>query len=110
MAVPFRAVAARLSITAILVMPAAQLLAAESARRSDAPRVMCDERAALLKSFADNYQEKPAVQALTDAGTLLDVLVSPKGTWTMLVTPPRGPACIVATGQSWEQILEGPTL
>ncbi len=39
---------------------------------------------------------------VTDSGQLLEVLVSRKGTWTMLVTQPHGPSCIVATGQGWE--------
>jgi hypothetical protein len=30
--------------------------------------------------------------------------VSPKGTWTILVTGTDGKACIVAAGQNWETL------
>jgi hypothetical protein len=30
------------------------------------------------------------------------VLVSPNGSWTMLLTYPSHPTCVVATGVAWE--------
>jgi hypothetical protein len=33
---------------------------------------------------------------------LVEVLVSPNGSWTMLLTYPSHPTCVVATGVAWE--------
>jgi hypothetical protein len=30
--------------------------------------------------------------------------VSPGGTWTIMMTVPGGPTCIVATGKQWETL------
>jgi hypothetical protein len=65
-------------------------------------QVMCAERGELLSDFKDSYKEERGALGVTDSGQLLEVLVGPKGTWTMLVTQPHGPSCVVATGQSWE--------
>jgi hypothetical protein len=65
-------------------------------------QVMCADRGELLADFKDSYKEERGALGVTDSGQLLEVLVSPKGTWTMLVTQPHGPSCVVATGQSWE--------
>lgn len=65
-------------------------------------QVMCADRTQLLADFKDSYKEERGALGVTDSGQLLEVLIGPKGTWTMLVTPPHGPSCVVATGQSWE--------
>ena len=59
------------------------------------------ERAKVLQGFADAYKEKPSAVGITDQGALIEVLVGPTGTWTMVVTKPGGPACIVGTGHDW---------
>jgi len=63
--------------------------------------VACGERTKILESFADAYKEKPSAVGITDQGALIEVLVGPTGTWTMVVTKPGGPACIVGTGHDW---------
>jgi hypothetical protein len=70
-------------------------------------QVMCADHRELLSDFKDSYREERGAVGVTDSGQLLEVLVSPKGTWTMLVTQPHGPACVVATGQSWELPRQG---
>jgi hypothetical protein len=30
--------------------------------------------------------------------------MSPQGTWTVVVTDTRGVACIIATGQDWQEV------
>jgi hypothetical protein len=35
---------------------------------------------------------------------VIEVLVSPEGGWTMLITYPRRPTCVVATGEAWQML------
>jgi hypothetical protein len=35
---------------------------------------------------------------------VLEVFVSDTGTWTVVVTDPKGVSCVLAAGQSWEEI------
>lgn len=86
-------------LSAAFVIAAAML--ALSAPGSAAGQIACGERAKVLQSFADAYKEKPSAIGITDQGGLIEVLVGPTGTWTMLLTVPGGPACIIGTGQDW---------
>lgn len=69
-------------------------------------QMVCGGHADLLKHLADRYGERPHSIAFTDQGNLVEVVVSPKGTWTILVTAPGRPSCIVATGKEWETVAE----
>jgi hypothetical protein len=39
---------------------------------------------------------------LTRDGRLLEILISEKGTWTVLVSLPTGVSCIVFEGTDWQ--------
>ena len=41
---------------------------------------------------------------LTEAGSVVEVLTSSKGTWTILVTKPTGLTCMLNSGVSWEAL------
>jgi hypothetical protein len=70
---------------------------------ADAVRI-CGERAALLEQFAMQHDEKPQALGLGADGGVIEVLVSPAGGWTMLVTYPERPTCVVAMGEAWEMM------
>jgi hypothetical protein len=67
-------------------------------------QAVCGKRIDLLTQFARQFEEVPNGIGITDQGALLELLVSPMGTWTMIVTVPGGSACVVATGQNWETL------
>ena len=74
---------------------------------------MCGKRTDVVQSLSANYKESTAGVGLVNNGTVVEVLTSKKGTWTILVTRTDGVACVVATGDAWEsvdlQIAEGPS-
>jgi len=65
----------------------------------------CARHADLLTQLATRFGETPHSIGFTDQGALLEVLVSPTGSWTIIVTAPTGPSCIVATGKEWETVV-----
>jgi hypothetical protein len=65
---------------------------------------ICGERDVLLQQFAMEHDEKPQALGLGADGGLIEVLVSPEGGWTMLVTYPQRPTCVVAMGEAWEML------
>ena len=69
-------------------------------------QTVCADHGDLLKHLADRYGEQPHSIAFTDQGNLVEVVVSPNGTWTILVTAPGRPSCIVATGKEWETVAQ----
>lgn len=79
-------------------------LAIVATARAQPPRVPCGERAALLFHLLDGYSEKPVAMGLDARGRVLEVLAAPSGTWSLLVTRPGGPTCLVMSGEGWEAI------
>src|SRR5262245_19686739 len=56
----------------------------------------------LGKYLADNYSERHRGWCLTRDGRLLEIFISEKGTWTVLVSLPTGASCIVFEGTDWQ--------
>lgn len=67
----------------------------------------CGNRDLFLKHLEWNYSEQIVALGITAGGSVLEVLTSPEGTWTMLVTNPRGLTCMFASGESWEVLDAG---
>lgn len=62
----------------------------------------CADRATLLGQLARLYSEAPVNMGLTNVGSVLELLTSTEGTWTILVTTPDGITCMAAAGANWE--------
>ncbi|MGF1594232.1 MAG: hypothetical protein ACFCUW_13190 [Kiloniellaceae bacterium] len=85
-------------------------LPAASQVQAQAPQ--CGAREAVLERLSDKYDERPVSIGVTATGSLLEVLASPEGSWTIVVTVPNGPTCLVSSGDGWHsapvQIAEDP--
>ena len=90
---------------------AAVLIATSLALPASAQSV-CGERNKFLEHLGSNFQEGPIAMGLVSDGSVLEVLSSKKGSWTIIVTRPDGKSCVVAAGESWEDVpllVAGPT-
>ncbi len=67
-------------------------------------QTVCGARAEILERLTQVFAETPRAVGLSQDGALVEVMVSPSGGWTILVTYPRRPTCVVATGESWEAL------
>jgi hypothetical protein len=51
------------------------------------------------------FSEAPIAAGLASNGALIEVLTSGNGsTWTIIVSKPNGPSCLVAAGESWQAL------
>lgn len=65
----------------------------------------CGDGAAFVAHLEKDWGEDPNVIALDAAGRMVRILVNPEtGTWSMLVTGPGGPTCLISHGSAWEAI------
>ncbi len=64
----------------------------------------CGKRADFIKTLADKYNETTKALGIANQTNLVEVFTSPKGTWTIMVTQPKGQTCIIAAGSSWEDL------
>lgn len=63
----------------------------------------CAERNDVLARLKDQYHERPTGVGITENGAVVELTTSDSGTWTLLVSFPNGRACLMATGDGWEQ-------
>jgi hypothetical protein len=65
---------------------------------------LCGDRHQILERLEQAHEETPQALGLSGDGGVIEVLVSPEGGWTMLITYPRRPTCVVATGEAWQML------
>lgn len=63
---------------------------------------VCAARETLVRHLAERFDESRRAVAIATTGAVLEVFVSPAGSWTVLATVPGGPTCAVAAGHDWE--------
>ncbi len=65
---------------------------------------LCGKRADFIKALADKYHEQSKAMGIVGQTNLLEIFTAKSGTWTILMTAPQGKTCIIATGNSWEDL------
>lgn len=94
-----------LGIMPVAAMVAAGLLATASsapAQNSAPGQSQCAKRNDLVRQLDAQYNEKPAAVGQVDQQSVVEVYVSDRGTWTILVTGTDGGSCILASGEGWD--------
>ncbi len=68
----------------------------------------CGPHAAVVERLAVGFSESRQVMAINGDNGVLEVFASlESGTWTITLTRPGGPTCIVAAGQHYQHLAEG---
>jgi len=62
----------------------------------------CGQYDEIKSVLTTSYQETRRAMGLVGQSTVMEVLVSPKGSWTIIATDTFGNACIVTTGENWQ--------
>ncbi len=66
---------------------------------------LCGNPVDIAQRLASEYGETVTARGIAASGSLVTVYSNAATqTWTVLVARPGGPACVVATGEGWEQI------
>src|SRR5882724_6403148 len=96
-----KAMGAAVSLVAIAAIPVAA--ATPAATASGLPP--CGSRPEILKQLSKRFNEAPVALGLAKNGSVIEVLTSDDGeTWTIMVSQPNGPSCLVAVGEGWEEL------
>ena len=65
---------------------------------------VCGQHNSVSDNLKKSYSEAPVSMGLTPDGGVLEVFASKEGSWSMVVTQPSGISCLIAVGQSWENL------
>jgi hypothetical protein len=66
----------------------------------------CTTRDSVVSQLAERYGETRRGIGMAANATVVEVFASDAGTWTITVTTPGGPTCLVASGEGWEALTE----
>ena len=64
----------------------------------------CASRSDFIAFLKDNFGEVGVGQGLSNRGHLVEVFVSPAGSWTILLSQPDGRSCLVDAGEAWVMV------
>ncbi len=67
-------------------------------------QTMCGQRGTDVASLEKTYSETPVSMGLASNGAVIEILASPTGTFTIILTRPNGLSCVMAAGESWEDL------
>ncbi len=67
-------------------------------------QAMCGKRGAVVANLEKTYSEAPVSIGLASNGAVIEVLASPSGSFTIILTQPNGLSCVMAAGESWEDL------
>ena len=65
---------------------------------------VCGSRDDFIQQLGAQYSEVLTARGLANNGVVLEVLTSPSGTWTILLTNPVGITCPIGAGEAWAKI------
>ena len=61
----------------------------------------CGKHDDITKALTSKYQESRRAMGVIQQQAVMEIFMSPKGSWTLLVTGIDGNTCIMAAGQDW---------
>lgn len=83
------------------VLAAAALSGSAGVASAAAP---CGAHDAIANSLTSKYKEARRIMGVVNAKAVMEIFMSPQGTWTVVVTDTRGVSCIIAAGQDWQEV------
>ena len=57
----------------------------------------------MVKALNAKYQESQRALGLINDKAMMEVYISAKGTWTMVVTNDQDMSCVLAAGEAWDE-------
>lgn len=79
------------------------------AQATNAQPKACGDRTKVIQSLSKKYGETRQGIGLGRNNGVMEIYASDEtGTWTILVTLPNGQACLIAAGESFENLSETP--
>lgn len=71
---------------------------------AQAIELFCGDHTQITNRLGKSYAESRIGFGRLDDSRLVEIFASPQGTWSLLVTWPNGPTCLVASGAGWQDL------
>ena len=70
----------------------------------EAAAMQCANHDSIAKALTGKFKETRRAMGVVNSTAVMEVFMSPQGTWTVVVTDTRGIACIAASGDEWQDV------
>lgn len=94
----------RLTLAAIGLIAASAAASPFASAMAGAAPALCTGHEQMSRALKEKFGETRQVVGLVGGSGLMEIYVSPAGTWTMVMTDPQKLSCILAAGHSWDQM------
>ncbi|SLN26493.1 hypothetical protein [Pseudooctadecabacter jejudonensis] len=95
------------TLTSLAATAALALIAGAAPTQTQAQTRNCGDHAQVVERLASGYGESRQSIGMGADNTVVEVFASLEtGTWTITVTAPGGPTCLVASGQAYQNLYE----
>jgi hypothetical protein len=64
----------------------------------------CGDHDKIVDVLGHKYKETRRVMGVVNAKSVMEMFMSPQGTWTMVITDTSGISCITAAGEEWQDV------
>jgi hypothetical protein len=69
-------------------------------------QTVCGDRAKMISYLGTDYKESRTGMGIAANGSVVELYTADTGSWTMLMTVPGGPTCVMGSGEAWENQLK----
>jgi hypothetical protein len=63
----------------------------------------CGKRSTVIKTLKKDYKEVQEAIGLSNGGGLIEIFVSPRGSFSITITNPSQITCIISAGEHWNK-------
>jgi hypothetical protein len=70
----------------------------------EAAAIQCTNHDKIAKALTGKFKETRRAMGVVNSTAVMEVFMSPQGTWTVVVTDTKGIACIAASGEEWQDV------
>ena len=64
----------------------------------------CSSHDKIVNALGSKYKETRRVMGVVNSKAVMEIFMSPQGTWTMVITDTSGLSCITASGEEWQDV------
>jgi hypothetical protein len=64
----------------------------------------CGNHDKIIEVLGNKFKETRRVMGVVNAKAVMEIFMSPQGTWTILITDTSGLSCITASGEEWQDV------
>ena len=92
----------QISSLSLVAVFAAISLVSNIGKAEAAPQ--CGNHDKIVDVLGNKFNEGRRVMGVVNSKAVMELFMSPQGTWTMVITDTSGLSCITASGEEWQDV------